>query len=157
VASLSLTLEELWWVQNLVRRTDHLGACWDNDDMRKVHAGILVLSDKPPDAEHALDVGDGFVWLMENQIPQTLDLGRSNLGRRILLKVMAALCLEDEYPVQPIPDIFRALGAEPEGDDDDGRDECASADDTGTDGDAGEASTTSNRMSTATDGTTKPD
>ncbi len=108
-----LSLEELWFVQQLVRRTDHLGEPWDRDDMRKVHSSILLLTNKPPDTEHELDVSDGFLWQMENQVPQTLDLGRSNIGRRILVKVFAALNSEVGYE-EPIPAIFRDYDAGPD-------------------------------------------
>ena len=119
---ISLGLEELWFVQQLVRRTDHLGEPWDREDMRKVHNGILSLAARSPDAEHELDVSDGFLWQMENQVPQALDLGRTNIGRRILVKVFAALNLEVGYE-EPIPAIFRDFDPGP--------------DDAGTDGDAG--------------------
>ena len=101
-----LSLEELWFVQQLVCRTDHLGEPWDRDDMRKIHNGILAVSAQQQEAEHEVDVSEGFLWQMENQVPQTLDLGRSNIGRRILLKVFAALNLEVVCE-EPIPGIFR--------------------------------------------------
>ena len=107
MAGLAVTLEEAWWVQGMVRRTDHLGEVWDREDMAKLHAAILALQGQPPDSEYQLDVGDGFLWQVEAQVPQTLDLGRSNIGRRILLKVFAALSVQEEGGYEPVPAVFR--------------------------------------------------
>ena len=105
--TLTLTCEEWWWVQNLVRRTDHLGEVWDREDMARIHGAILALTGGPAAATHALEVSDGLLWQIEAQVPQTLDLGRSNLGRHILLAVMRALQrteVRDELPA-----VFRDL------------------------------------------------
>ena len=107
MAGLAVTREEAWWVSHLVRRTDHLGEVWDREDMAKLHAAILALQGQPPDAEYQLDVGEGFLWQVEAQVPQTLDLGRSNIGRRILLKVFAALSVQKEGNHEPVPAVFR--------------------------------------------------
>lgn len=135
MAGLSLTLEELWFIQQLVRRTDHLGEPWDREDMRKVHAGILAQQ-----AEYVLDLSEGFWWQVENQIPQTLDLGRSNLGRMILMKVFAVLSMEVEH--EPVPAVFRDAGDY--------------ADDS-PDSDAGTESTPRGNVPATADGTTASD
>ena len=107
MAQLTLTLEELWVIQHLVRETDDLGAEWDKDDMKRIHGAILTLTGQQPEATEDLEAGDGLLWQIEHQIPQTLDLGRSNLGRSILLKVFAAIQSMEEDHEEPIPDVFR--------------------------------------------------
>ena len=108
MAQLTLTLEELWVIQHLVRETDDLGAEWDKDDMKRIHAAILNLVGRSGLDTEELEASDGFLWQIENQVPQTLDLGRTNVGRSILLKVFAAIqSLEEADYEEPIPDVFR--------------------------------------------------
>lgn len=108
MSTLSLNLEELWVVQQLVRDSQDLGAEWDKDDMKMVHAAILFLQGKDAFTTIDIECSDGLLWQMENQIPQTLDLGRTNRGRDILLKVFAAIQVtEEETYEEPIPDVFR--------------------------------------------------
>lgn len=89
------TLDELWFLQNLVRQHDKQGLVWDRADMRQVHRGILALSALPPDrqanATYDLECDEGFLWLIEQQVPMTLMLGSDFIGRRILTRVFAAL------------------------------------------------------------------
>ena len=105
----AFTLEELWFIQLLVRETDQLGNEWDKEQELKIHAGILALQGRPPETVEPVDFDEDFLWQIENQVPQTLDLGRSNLGRSILLKTFAALqAIEEEKNYEePIPDVFR--------------------------------------------------
>ena len=74
--------------------------------MLKVHQALLNLVDKPPDTEYELEFGRGWFLQVEAQVPQTLDLGRSNIGRRILLKVFAALSVQEEGNHEPVPAVF---------------------------------------------------
>ena len=104
---LTLTLEELWVIQQLVRETDDLGAEWDKDDMKRIHGAILTLTGQQPNTTEDLEASDGLLWQIENQVPQSLDLGRSNLGRNILLKVFTAIQSMEEVDEESIPDVFR--------------------------------------------------
>lgn len=141
MAILALTQEQWWWVQNLVRRTDHQGEPWDRDDMAAVHKAIVSLVDAYPDKQAALEVSTGFLWQIENQVPQSLDLGRSNMGRKILIEVFRALHHEEgaEY-VTAIPDVFRDANTH--------------EDDTGTDDSAGAKAEPRGDLRTAEEGTT---
>ena len=105
--TLTLTLEELWAIQQLVRETDNLGEEWDKDDMKRIHGAILTLIGQQPNTTEDLEASDGLLWQIENQVPQSLDLGRSNLGRSILLKVFTAIQSMEEVYEEPIPDVFR--------------------------------------------------
>jgi hypothetical protein len=136
----SLGIEELWFIQQLVRRTDHLGEPWDREDMRRIHVAILEAITKPNE-EVEVELGEGFWWLVENQVPQTLDLGRTNLGRRILIKVFAALSGTEEEE-DDIPAVFR--------------DSDYDADDR-TDDSPGEAGEAGGNLSSAADGATCQD
>jgi len=107
---LPLTYEELWWVQNLVRQADRQGAPWDRDDMAEVHRGLLRLHGQPAAATWPIPASIGFLWQIENQVPQSLDLGRSNLGRSILMKVFRALH-EEGGSYEDIPAVFRDADA----------------------------------------------
>ena len=106
---LSLSLEEFWVIQHLVRDTQDQGAEWDQPDMKRIHSAILSHIGKQPDATEDLEVGEGLLWQIENQVPQTLDLGRSNIGRSILLKTFKAIqeLEETDDDVEPIPSAFR--------------------------------------------------
>lgn len=107
-----------------------MGEPWDRDDMRKVHAGILAQQ------ECTLDLSEAFWWQVEAQIPQTLDLGRGNLGRTILLKAFAVLALVEEVVHETVPAVFRDAGDY--------------ADDS-PDDDAGEAGSSGRNLPAATD------
>ena len=124
---LSLTLEELWTLQHLMRRAQgspDYGVVWDRDDMRLIHSGLLALEGKPPEDEYRLECTEGLLWQIEAQVPQSLDLGRSNRGRNILLKVMKLLDEEAESVLTPIPAAFRgAIFSDPIDDPNDHTDE----------------------------------
>ena len=110
---LVLTLDELWTLQQLVRRAQgspDYGECWDQEDMRMIQQGILALT-SPTDEQvsqvglplgWALPASEGLLWQIEAQVPQTLDLGRSNIGRSILMKVFALMNKEEEDVRTPI-------------------------------------------------------
>lgn len=106
---LALTLEQWWWVQGLVRQTDRQGAVWDREDMGRVHQAILSLDGAYPDKTAPLEVSTGFLWQIENQVPQSLDVGRSNLGRKILTAVFRALHEAETEVRDEIPAVFRDL------------------------------------------------
>ena len=124
---LSLTLEELWTLQHLVRHGQgppDYGVVWDRDDMRLIHHGLLALDGKPPEDEYRLECTEGLLWQIEAQVPQSLDLGRSNRGRTILLKVMKLLNEEAESVLTPVPEIFwGAMFSDPVNDPNDYADE----------------------------------
>ena len=105
----SWTFDELWLIQQLVRETNNYGAEWDRDDMMHVHAAILNLLGRPSTDTEILDMNEGFLWQIENQVPQNLDLGRSNIGRSILSKVFKALQVVEEQEDAPedVPAVFR--------------------------------------------------
>lgn len=116
--TLSLTCEQWWWVQGLVRRSDHQGEPWDREDMGRIHQAILELQGGPAGATAAMEVSLGLLWQIEAQVPQSLDLGRSNLGRTILLAVFHALHDgAEEVGYEDVPACFRDAdaGADPAG------------------------------------------
>ena len=69
-------LEELWFLQSLVRQHDKLGQVWDRSDMRQIHRGILALSALSPERQgnttYEIECDEGLLWLMEQQVPMTL-------------------------------------------------------------------------------------
>lgn len=107
---LSLNQEELWTLQQLVRRAQgnpDYGAAWDKDDMRLIQSGILALEGQSPESEYRLECSEGLLWQIEAQVPQSLDLGRTNRGRVILSKVFKLLDEEAEDVLTPLPAIYR--------------------------------------------------
>ena len=106
---LSLNTEELWTLQQLIRRAQgspDYGEAWDRDDMRLIHSGLLALEGRPPEDEYKIDCTEELLWQIEAQVPQSLDLGRSNRGRAILLKVFKLLDEEAEDVLTPIPAVY---------------------------------------------------
>ena len=88
--NLRFDIEELWAIQQLVRRTDQQGRVWDQADMSEVHRGILALTGSTT-FFCIIALSEEFLWWIEAQVPQHFDLGRSNRGRNILVKVFHAL------------------------------------------------------------------
>ena len=107
---LVLNLDELWTIQQLIRRAQgspDYGECWGRDDMRLIQQGILGLTAEPVDnVGWGLPVTEGLLWQIEAQVPQSLDLGRTNMGRNILMKVFALLNKEEEDVLTPIGSPF---------------------------------------------------
>ena len=88
---LSLTLFEAWAIRDFMRRHQEYGCVWDRRDMLAVHAAVLHLEAHKEQSTYDLVVDADTLWLMEQQIPSALTVGTTQVGRMLLLKVMAAL------------------------------------------------------------------
>ena len=88
---LSLTLFEAWAIRDFMRKQQEYGCVWDRNTMLAVHAAVLHLEAHKEQSTYDLAVDADTLWLMEQQIPSALTVGTTQVGRMLLLKVMAAL------------------------------------------------------------------
>jgi len=118
-----LQIEELWFLQHLIRQHDKQGQVWDRTDMRRIHRGILALAALSPDQQQTsaydLECDESLLWLMEQQVPMTLMQGSAFIGRTILTRVFQAL-QELEAGADPLIPELEHLLDQLEGGDTDG-------------------------------------
>jgi hypothetical protein len=116
-------LEELWFLQHLVRQHDKQGQVWDRADMRRIHRGIARLGALPAEqqqtAAYELECDESLLWLIEQQVPMTLMQGSAFIGRAILTRVFQALQTIEMggHPLIPeLEDLLVQLeGGDPDG------------------------------------------
>lgn len=116
-------LEELWFLQHLVRQHDKQGQVWDRTDMRRIHRGITSLAALPPEQQQTaafeLECDESLLWLIEQQVPMTLMQGSAFIGRAILTRVFQALQTIEMGGHPLIPELEHLLdqleGGDPDG------------------------------------------